>query len=104
MNLFNIVGKGKVYFNRVSMYLGIMNFILILANFKQNYNIEIPVLLVIPLGLLFILIIGWIDYNFIMKHEITHSNKQNDIKKQLNRIERSLNKDWKDYRIETNEI
>jgi len=90
MILFDYLAQFKVYFNRVSMYLGIVNFSLILANFKLNYGLNVPVLLIVPLGFIAILLVGWLDYKFIMKYEITHANKNNDVKEQLNKIQKQL--------------
>ena len=88
--MFNAIAKLKVYFSRAGMYISILNFLMLLATFKLSYNIQISAIIIIPLGLIFTLIIGWIDYKLVMVHEMEHVNKQNDIKTQLNIIQKKL--------------
>lgn len=90
--IFLSVAKVKVYFSSAGLYLSIVNFLLILATFKITYNIQVSAYILVPVGFLLILIVGFIDYKFILKHQNKHFNKQNDLKRQLNRIENKLNK------------
>ena len=80
----------KVYFGRIGAYLSVINFLMILATFKLSYNIPISAYVIIPIGMIFAILIGYADYRFIMKYEIEHSNKQNNIKKQLDKIQKLL--------------
>ena len=61
-----------------------------LATFKRSYGITISAYIIVPVGFLGTIIIGWLDYNYIRKYENEHQNKMNDIKEQLNRIEENL--------------
>ena len=88
--MFNIIAKLKVYFSRAGMYISVLNFLMLLATFKLSYKVQISAMILIPLGLIFTLFIGWIDYKLVMKHELEHVNKQNDIKAQLNVIQKKL--------------
>ena len=80
----------KVYFGRSGIYISILNFGMIIANFKLLYDINISVYILIPSVITAILIFGRIDYSLIMKHEIVHGNKQNDIKIQLDKLENMI--------------
>ena len=90
MNIIERLAQFKVYFGRSGMYINILNFTMILANFKILYSLKIPAVLLIIIGVSLVLILGKLDYHIIMKHEITHSNKQNDIKKQLDVIQKKI--------------
>lgn len=88
--IIDFLAKLKVYFLRAGTYVNIINFLLILATFKLTYSINISSFIVVPIGFLIVLLVGYIDYKIIMKNEIEHTNKQNDIKIQLDRIENML--------------
>ena len=88
--MFNILARFKVYFSRASIYISLLNFLMILATFKLTYNINVSAIIIVPLGMLFTFFIGWLDYNLVMKHEIKHNNKQNNIKTQLDYIQKQL--------------
>jgi len=90
VNIFDLVAKLKVYFQNSTSYLAIANFIMILATFKHTYNINIPVYIIAPLGLLTFLFIGYLDYKLIYLKQATYVNKQNDVKIQLDRIEKLI--------------
>ncbi|HDY89103.1 MAG TPA: hypothetical protein ENH82_13440 [bacterium] len=87
---FSFLGKQKVYFGNASMYALLLNYMLLLCNTKHVYGINVKFYVIVPLGLLFVGLIGYIDYKYIAKHQITHHNKINDIKSQLDRIERKI--------------
>jgi len=96
MKLFNLIftsiAKMKVYAGNVGLYLSIVNFMLILATFKEAYNINISIFILIPIGIIGIIIVGYIDYNYIFLRQIVYTNKRNDMKTQLDRIEKRLGK------------
>ena len=79
--MFGWLAKVKVYFSRAGMYVSMLNFLMILATFKLTYSINISAFIIVPIGFFLALTLGYIDYKLVMKHEIEHSNKQNDIKK-----------------------
>lgn len=91
MNLIKKLVPLKVYMNRSSSYVSIINFAMLFATFKKTYNINISSFILIPIGFIITLFIGYIDYKFILAKEIQHNNKQNNIKHQLNKIEKKLN-------------
>jgi UDP-N-acetylmuramyl pentapeptide phosphotransferase/UDP-N-acetylglucosamine-1-phosphate transferase len=82
----------KVYFGQASLYLSAANFILLLAAVKQSYNINFSAWILVPVGIVVTMLVGWIDYTFILKHQQEHTNKMNDIKDQLDRIEKMFEK------------
>ena len=88
--LFSLIGVSKVYFTRASAYLSVLNFLMLMTTLKLTYNINISAYIVAPLGLLFAMIIGCLDYKLIMLSETSHSYKKNGIKTQLNRIEQKV--------------
>ena len=88
--MFRKIAIVKNYFGRVSGYLSPINFILLLLTFKQNYNIEIKAIYVILITIPLIILFGFIDHKFILKHELNHINERNNIKIQLDRIEKRL--------------
>lgn len=87
---FELVAQFKVYFSNASLYLSIVNFIMILATFKLTYNINISVFILAPVGFIGVLIMGYIDYKLIFLKQTRYVNKQNDLKIQLNRIEDNI--------------
>lgn len=87
MNLFKLLAQLKVYYSRSGVYLSLFNSLLLLGTFKVTYDIQVPFYVFVVLGATGALLIGYLDYKLLLKHEVAHSNKQNDIKHQLNRIE-----------------
>lgn len=88
--MFNWFAQLKVYFARSGMYIGIINFLMILATFKITYNIPVSAYIIVPVGFVFALGVGYADYKLVMTHEVKHNNKKNDIKQQLNEIQKQL--------------
>jgi len=86
----DFVAKSKVYFARATAYVSILNFLMIMATFKISYGLPVSNYVIIPAGFLFIVILGYLDYKLIFKHQVIHINKKNDIKQQLDRIEKML--------------
>ena len=86
MNLFRKMGTLMVYFQSMAPYISIVNFSLILATFKQAFHLEISAYLIVALGLLSTLLMGYLDYTFILPHRIAKANKQNDIKQDVKDI------------------
>lgn len=87
LGLFYKLAKLKVYILRTTTYLSLINFVLILATFKNVYDIQISNFILIPVGVLFGLFIGILDYVLILKHETEFQNKKNDVKHQITNIE-----------------
>lgn len=87
----SIAGKLKIYYSSAAFYISMINFLMILATAKKTYDIDISLFVVVPIGIAGAMLVGWLDYTFVMKHQLKHTNKQNDIKIQLNRIEEKLN-------------
>jgi len=86
----SFIAKLKVYFSSASLYLNIINFVLILATFKLTYGINISAYILVPIGFIIVLFIGFLDYKLILSYQSKHLNKKNDLKKQLDRIEEKL--------------
>lgn len=91
----------KIYYSSAAIYVSMINFLMIIATAKKTYDMQVSLFLIIPVGIIIAIIIGWLDYTYIMKHQLKHTNKKNDIKIQLNRIEEKLNimleKNGKDF-------
>ena len=87
---FETVAKFKVYFGSAGLYLSVVNFLMILATFKLTYGINVSAFIIVPLGFLGVILLGFLDYTLILKYQTKHSNKKNDLKHQLNRIEKKL--------------
>ena len=102
INPFKFIAKIKNLILRAGAYLSIINFILIFATFNKTYSLNIDFFALIIVGFIVIIIIGILDYVFIMKHEFEHINSKNDIKQQLNNIEIKLNKFLKKVKEEYN--
>jgi len=94
-SIFTYIAKMKIYMGNVGIYLGMLNFVLLLATFKEVYDINISILILTSIGLLGIIIIGYLDYNYIFLKQTIYTNKRNDIKTQLDRIEKILKNDNK---------
>jgi hypothetical protein len=90
MKVFEWIAQLKVYFGQASLYLSGANFILLLAAVKQSYALPFSAWFLIPVGIFVTIGVGWLDYTFILKHQQEHTNKMNDIKDQLDRIEKRL--------------
>ena len=88
--LFKLFGKLKVYFASAAMYALMLNYIMLLATSKQIYGINVKAWIILPLGIGLVLLLGFLDYKLIGKHQITHQNKINDIKSQLGDIQEML--------------
>lgn len=87
---FDRIARFKVYFSSAGLYLSIINFLMILATFKLTYKINISAYILVPLGFIGVLLLGYLDYILILKHQTKHSNKKNNLKHQLDRIEKKL--------------
>lgn len=81
------VGETKVYFVGASVYLNILNFIMLLLASNKLYDMGVSALIVTPIGFFLVLLLGFIDYKFVLKHQLAHVNRQNNLKMQLNRVE-----------------
>lgn len=85
------IGQSKVYFVGASVYLNIMNFIMLLLASNKLYMMGFSPLMVVPIGFLGVIFLGYLDYKVVLKHQLAHFNRMNNIKMQLNRIEDKIN-------------
>lgn len=90
MKIIKIVAWLKTYFNSVTSYLGVINFLLLLLTFKSVYSINISGVILVPLALLLGGLVGYFDYNYVLIEQNTISNDVNNLKHQLDRIEMRL--------------
>jgi len=97
--IFKSLAIGKSLIQRAMSYVGIINSFLIVFTFKKVYEIQINSILILFFGFFVLLIVGLIDYYFILKHEYEHNNNRNDLKndskkiiKELEEIKIKLNK------------
>jgi UDP-N-acetylmuramyl pentapeptide phosphotransferase/UDP-N-acetylglucosamine-1-phosphate transferase len=84
------VAEAKIYYGNAALYLGVVNFALLLATFKKSYDLNLSAFLLVPVGLLGVFFIGWMDYHFILKEQNLFANRKNDLKEQLDRIEAKI--------------
>ena len=91
-SLFKLVGQSKVYMARATSWIGFINLFLLIANFKLLYGIPIPLWLVLALGSIIMSVGAYLDYRFVYPYEIAYVNAQNDIKHQLDRNEKQVNR------------
>lgn len=82
--------KLKNYFSQGNIYMAIANFVITLATWHAAASVKMPLIFILPLGFSLIIIVGFIDFQLVKKHEVKHSNTMNDMKEQLNRIEAHL--------------
>lgn len=83
MNIFKLIGEFKVYLNGASFYMSQLNFILILASFKALYDIPFSAYIIVPILYIIVLIVGYIDYRYILKHQLKFHNEKNNILMEL---------------------
>ena len=88
--MFKHIAKLKVYLGRAVSYISILNFIMISATFKVSYGLDISIFLLAPVMVIIALIAGYIDYKVVLKHEIRHNNEQNNVKHQIDVIEKKI--------------
>lgn len=89
---FNVIARGKVYLARSSAYVAIGNFLMLLATFKISYGINLSAFIIVPVGFVLAVLVGWLDYKLLMRRETVHVNKQNDIKRQLDELSVKLDR------------
>ena len=89
-NAFKNIAIIKNLTNRTFGYLAIMNAFAIILTFKKVYSIQTNSIYIIIFGIIGIFVLGYIDYKFILKHEITHTNHKNNISHKLDSIIKKL--------------
>ncbi len=92
MKPLKILAKYKVYFGGASLYLSVINFLLAISTVTRLYNINISIWLMIPLGFCGTIFIGWLDYKLIRRYENEHSNRVNDIREYIEKIDIKMDK------------
>lgn len=91
INIFKYIAKMKNFGGRTMQYAGYINSLLIIMTFLSVRGYEtISTFTILPILILIVLIIGYLDYRFIMKEEISHMNAQNNIKTDLEKIKQKL--------------
>lgn len=90
-SMFVIFARLKNYFSQGNLYMAIANFFVTIFTWLAVMKLGIAWYLVIPLsGLIIITLVGMIDFNLVKPHEYVHANSVNDMKVQLDRIEKKL--------------
>lgn len=84
--LFRGIAIGKSFTGRAMGYFGFVNLFLMLLTFKKVYEIQIPSIIIVCVGMVVILFVGFIDYKYVLKYELAHGNRKNNIKKDLEEI------------------
>ena len=90
MNLFRLVAKAKNFGGRTASYLTFLNAYMILATFLTVQGYSVPAYFLLPGMVFLVLVVGGLDYFFILKEELAHINSQNDIKQDVQLIKEHL--------------
>lgn len=88
--IFRHIAITKNLATRTFGYLAILNAFAIILTFKKVYNIQVASIYIVVFGIIGIFILGYIDYKFILKHEMTHTNHKNNISHKLDLIIKKL--------------
>lgn len=88
--VFRLVSKVKICFTQAGNYIGMVNFLILLLSLRKLYEIDISIFILIPVGFSLMLLVGFLDYTFILPNYLKHINKQNDIKEDLEEIKKIL--------------
>lgn len=91
MKLFFYAARIKNYFSQGNLYMAVANFFVTLATWHAAAHLTLPLWLIVIGGFFLIITIGALDFYLIKKHEVAHANTMNDIKEQLDRIEKKVN-------------
>lgn len=89
-SLFRLIAKAKNFGGRTASYLTFLNAYMILATFLTVQGYSIPFYFLLPGMVFMVVLIGSIDYFFILKEELAHINSQNDMKHDLQEIKRYM--------------
>lgn len=90
--LLDLIAVTKNYYTSATTYVNVANFIMLAASFKLLYGIDVSVYLLVPLAFTSLVLLGYLDYRFILGRQVAHANQINDLKHQLDRIEQRLTK------------
>jgi len=94
LETFSFLGKlssrVRIYLQRSQFYISMINFLLIAATAKQTYDVQISAFYLVPVLGLSVLILGFIDYIFVLPHELEYRNRKNDLKQDLEEIKKKI--------------
>ncbi len=90
--LFKLIAKNKVYLSRAMFYASMLNTAMLVLITKDKYIPEIHGLLILFFGGIIVILVGYIDHTYVFKHEAKHINSKNDLKHDMIRIEKKLDK------------
>lgn len=90
MKIINNIAKAKNYITRVSGWTGIINTLIIGLTYKQLLGLQISAITITIIFTITMLVFGWLDYKYIFPAQTAHSNKMNDMKKDLNEIKKLI--------------
>lgn len=90
MNFFRLVAQMKNFGQRSMSYLSYVNSLLIISTFLSVKEYHISMFVLLPVLVLVVSIIGYIDYRFILAEELKHINTRNNIKHDLEKIKKKL--------------
>lgn len=92
MNILRNIAKLKNFGNRTASYLTFINSFMIISTFLAIKNIEINIFILILILVGLVIVIGYLDYVFILRYELEHINNMNDIKQDTTQILKILKK------------
>jgi len=88
MKLFKAFAKGKNYFSQGNLYMAIANFFITMFTWLSVMKLGPVWYFLVPVfGMSIIILVGWIDFHYVKRHEIAHANTMSDMKDQLDRVE-----------------
>ena len=90
MKFFEVLAWLKNYVTRATGWMSIVNLFLILFTFTKVHNIGIAPLFLMIVGMAGIILVGVIDFFWIMRYQMEHANSRNDLKDDLIKIHKKL--------------
>jgi hypothetical protein len=90
--IFKTIAILKNYGTRTQCYLSYVNSLLIISTFISVKGLKVSIWYVIPILVLIVVLVGYLDYKFIYAKEMEHINSRNDLKKDLKEIKDLIKK------------
>lgn len=93
MSLSFLVARFKIFFGNAGAYISILNFILLVTTnimLLRDKGIVINIPLAVILCFVLVIVIGYLDYKYILYPQAVLINRKNDIMIKLEKIEKDI--------------
>ena len=90
IKLLRLVAKLKNFAMRSAQYFSIVNSYLLIVTFLTVRGINFNYFVLLGALVLLVVVVGTIDYYFVLRYELEHINKMNDVKADLDIIKKHL--------------